>query len=74
MVNITVTYYLRVCCPGVCGGYIAMAGASSFNIGSLIQKQDGKIMAFRRAFVIKFTCFVKEVRIRVRFCVKIFCS
>ena len=52
MVNITVMYYLGVGSPGVSGGYLAMAGALLY-VGWLIKKQEGKIVAFKRAFVIK---------------------
>lgn len=49
-----------------------MAGISSFNIGWPVKIQNGKKMAFRRVFVLKFPYFIQEVRIRVRFCVKSF--
>ena len=65
MVNITVIYYLGVCSPGVSGVCLAMAGASLY-IGWLIKKQEGKIVAFKRAFVIKVAYLMKEVRGRVR--------
>lgn len=58
MVNITVIYYLGVCYPGVCSGCLAMDGAS-FCMGRPIKKRHGKIVAFRRAFVIKFAYLLK---------------
>lgn len=65
MVNITVMYYLGVGSPGVSGGYLAMAGALLY-VGWLIKKQEGKIVAFKRAFVIKVAYLMKELRGRVR--------
>lgn len=61
MVNITVIYYLGVCYPGVCSGYLAMDGAS-FYIGQPIKKRNGKIVAFRRAFVIKFAYLINGIK------------
>lgn len=60
MVNVTVVYFPGVCHLGVCGGHLAMAGSLVFNIGWAIRKQDGKIMALRRAFVITFPCLVRD--------------
>lgn len=42
-----------------------MAGALLY-VGWLIKKQEGKIVAFKRAFVIKVAYLMKELRGRVR--------